>query len=211
MPKTKTRARRRLELMGYALIANGALGLLLALVALVTIGPLVARTSGAVDSAGDSLAAAALSLDQTAAAFDGFSVSLNDAKVSSAHASQLLNDAAGTSTQLADGMAISFFGSQPFLSLSQSFRKNADELKGVSADLSTLSGAIGKNAADVATVRDSVRVLRDRVQELARAAAASPTDRRVGPELTILAYGLALWLAVLGALSLAGGYLLLRQ
>ena len=210
MPKTKTQARRRLEWLAYALIANGALGLLLALVGLVTVGPLVARTSGAVDSAGDSLAAAALSLDQTAAAFDGFSVSLNDAKVSSAHASQLLNDAAGTSAQLADGMAINIFGAQPLLSLSTSFRKNADELKGVSADLSTLSGAIGKNAADVATVRDSVRVLRDRVQELARAAAASPTDRRVGPELEILAYGLVLWLALLGAVSLAGGYLLLR-
>jgi len=210
MAKTKTQARRRLDWLSYALIANGALGLLLALVGLVTVGPLVARTSGAVDSAGDSLAAAALSLDQTAAAFDGFSVSLNDAKVSSAHASQLLNDAAGTSAQLADGMAINIFGAQPLLSLSTSFRKNADELKGVSADLSTLSGAIGKNAADVATVRDSVRVLRDRVQELARAAAASPTDRRVGPELEILAYGLVLWLALLGAVSLAGGYLLLR-
>jgi len=199
------------RLMGLALMANGVLGLALVGIALGALGPLLTRASVAADSAGDSLAAAAQALDQTSTSFDGFSKSLDDAKSSSAHASQLLNDAATTSSQLADGMAISLFGAQPFLALSQSFRRNTDELRGVSADISTLSEAIGHNATDVVAVRDSVRVLRDRVQQLATDAAASPDGRRVGPELSVLAYGLTLWLGILALLSLIAGVLLLRM
>ena len=196
--------------MAFALIANGVLGVVLVAIALAALGPLITRASVAADSAGDSLGAAAVALDQMATAFDGFDKSLNDAKVSSAHASQLLNDAATTSSQLADGMAISVFGAQPFLQLSQSFRRNTDELRGVSADVSTLSEAIGHNSTDVIAVRDSVRVLRDRVQRLANDAAASPDGTRVGPELSVLAYGLTLWLGILALLSLVGGVILLR-
>ena len=129
--------------MGLALIANGLLGIALVGVALSALGPLLTRASVAADSAGDSLAAAAQALDQTSTAFDGFSKSLDDARTSSAHASQLLNDASTTSGQLADAMSISFLGAQPFLPISQSFRRNTDELRGVSADVSTLSEAIG--------------------------------------------------------------------
>jgi hypothetical protein len=198
------------RLMGLALIANGLLGLALVGVALGALGPLIARASVAADSAGESLAAAAQALDQTSTSFDGFSKSLDDAKASSAHASQLLNDASDTSAQLADAMSINFLGAQPFLPISQSFRRNTDELRGVSADLSTLSEAIGRNSRDVVVVRDSVRTLRDRVQQLATDAAASPDGRRVGPELSVLAYGLTLWLGILAVLSLIAGLLLLR-
>ncbi|HEV2249149.1 MAG TPA: hypothetical protein VGT60_01415 [Candidatus Limnocylindria bacterium] len=196
--------------MGVALFANGLLGLALVGVALGALGPLLTRASVAADSAGDSLAAAAQALDRTSTAFDGFSKSLADAQTSSAHASQLLNDASATSAQLADGMSISFLGAQPFLPIAQNFRRNTDELRGVSADLSTLSEAIGHNSRDVVTVRDSIRVLRDRVQRLATDAAATPDGRRVGPELSVLAYGLTLWLGVLALLSLAAGLILLR-
>ena len=196
--------------MGLTLIANGLLGLVLVIVAQGAVGPLLARATVAADSAGDSLAAAAAALDQTATAFDGFGKSLDEARASSAHASQLLNDASATSAQLADAMGISFLGAQPFLPIAQSFSRNTDELKGVSADLSTLSEAIGHNSGDITTVRDSVRTLRDRVQQLARDAAASPDAPRVGPELSILVYGLILWLGVFALLSVAGGLLLLR-
>jgi ABC-type transporter Mla subunit MlaD len=196
--------------MGLALIANGLLGVALVGVALGALGPLIARASVAADSAGDSLAAAAQALDQTSTSFDGFSKSLDDAKASSAQASQLLNDASDTSAQLADAMSINFLGAQPFLPIAQSFRRNTDQLRGVSADLSTLSEAIGHNSRDVVAVRDSVRTLRDRVQQLARDAAASPDGRRVGPELSVLAYGLTLWLGILALLSLVAGVLLLR-
>jgi hypothetical protein len=196
--------------MGLTLIANGLLGLVLVIVALGAVGPLLTRATVAADSAGDSLAAAATALDQTATAFDGFGKSLDDARTSSAHASQLLNDASATSAQLADAMGINFLGAQPFLTISQSFRRNTDELKGVSADLSTLSEAIGHNSGDITSVRDSVRSLRDRVEQLARDAAASPDAPRVGPELSILVYGLILWLGVFALLSVAGGLLLRR-
>jgi hypothetical protein len=196
--------------MGLALMANGILGLALVGVALGALGPLVTRASVAADSAGDSLAAAAQALDQTATAFDGFGRSLEDAKTSSAHASQLLSDASTTSGQLADAMSINFLGAQPFLPIAQSFRRNTDELRGVAADLSTLSEAISHNSADIVAVRDAVRVLRDRVQKLASDAAAAPDGRRVGPELSVLAYGLTLWLGVLALLSLIAGVILLR-
>ncbi len=196
--------------IGFALVANALFGIALVAIALATLGPLLARASAAADSAGESLTAAAQALDQTATAFDGFGKSLDDAKTSSAHAAQLLNDASTTSGQLADAMAINFFGAQPFLPISRSFRRNTDELRGVSEDLSTLSGAIGNNARDVASVRDSVRVLRDRVRRIAGDAAASPGAGRVGPELGVLVYGLTLWLGILSGLSLAVGLRLVR-
>jgi len=211
MSGSRAAPRPRLRLLGLALFANGLLGLALVGVALGALGPLITRASVAADSAGDSLEAAAQALDQLSTSFEGFSKSLNDARASSAHASQLLNDASATTAQLADAMSISFLGSQPFLPISRSFRRNTDELRGVSADLSTLSEAIGHNSSDVAAVRDSVRVLRDRVQRLANDAAAAPGGRRVGPELSVLAYGLTLWLGVLALLSLFGGVLLLRS
>lgn len=195
---------------GIALVANGLFGIAIVAIALATLGPLLARASAAADSAGESLTAAAQALDQTATAFDGFGKSLDDARASSAHAAQLLSDASTTSGQLADAMAINFLGAQPFLPISQSFRRNTDELRGVSEDLSTLSGAIGNNARDVGSVRDSVRVLRDRVRKIAGDAAASPSAGHVGPELGILAYGLTLWLGVLSGLSLAVGWRLMR-
>ena len=210
MPASRRVRRSPFRLLGVALIANGVLGLGLVGVALGTLGPLLTRASVAADSAGDSLSAAALALDQTSTAFDGFSKSLDDARTSSAHASQLLNDASTTSGQLADAMSISFLGAQPFLPIAQSFRRNTDELRGVSADLSTLSEAVGHNSRDVVSVRDSIRVLRDRVQRLAREAAATPDGRHLGPELSVLAYGLTLWLGLLAVLSLLGGLILLR-
>jgi hypothetical protein len=210
MAASRAAPRPRLRLLGLALVLNGLLGIALVGVALGALGPLVTRASVAADSAGDSLAAAARALDQLSTSFDGFGKSLDEARTSSAHASQLLNDASATTTQLAEAMSLSVFGAQPFLPISQSFRRNTDELRGVSADLSTLSEAIGHNARDIVAVRDSVRVLRDRVQRLATDAAASPDGRRIGPELSVLAYGLTLWLGVLAVLSLAGGLLLLR-
>ena len=212
MPMAASRqfTRRPVRVVGLVLIANGLLGLALVGVALASLGPLVARASVAADSAGDSLAAAASALDQTATAFDGFSKSLADAKASSAQAAQLLGDASMTSGQLADAMAINFLGAQPFLPISKSFRKNTDELRGVSEDLSTLSGALGRNVTDVGILRESVLVLRDRVQRLAADAAAS-SGRRVGPELSVLAYGLTLWLGILALLSVAGGLTLVRR
>jgi hypothetical protein len=200
----------RSRLIGLALVVNGLVGLVLVAVALGSLGPLIARASVAADSAGDSLAAAASALDQTAIAFDGFSKSLNDARASSAHSSQLLKDAATTSGQLADAMGISFLGAQPFLPISQSFRRNTDELRGVAEDLATLSEALGRNSRDVVALRDSVRLLRERVQQLAKEAAASPDGRKVGPELSVVAYGLTLWLGILAVMSLAGGIILLR-
>ena len=98
----------------------------------------------AADSAGDSLAAA---LDRAAIAFDGFGHSLDDARTSSTHASQLLKDASATRAQR--------------------FGRNTDELRGVSEDVSTMSEAIDRNARDVAAaskdgprVEPALRVLR---------------------------------------------------
>jgi hypothetical protein len=202
--------RRTIRLLGWMLAVYGLLGLVLVGAALISIGPLLARASVAADSAGDSLAAAALALDHTATAFEGFGHSLDDAKASSAHASQLLKDASNTSAQLADAMSVNILGAQPLLPIAQSFRRNTDELRGVSEDVSTMSEAIGRNSGDVKTVRDDVRVLRDRVTQLARDAAASADGPRVEPALRVLVYGLAIWLGLLATASFVAGAVLLR-
>jgi hypothetical protein len=200
-----------LRRVGWALVAYGVLGLLLVAASVLAIGPLVARASLAADSAGGSIAQAAVALDHSATAFDGFGHSLDDAKASSAHAAQLLNDAATTSGQLADAMSINLLGAQPLLPIAQSFRRNADELRGVSEDLSTLSGAIGRNAKDVALIRDDLRSLRDQVARIAGETAAAPNAPSVGPALRLLLTALALWLGLIAAAALGGGILLLRR
>ncbi len=192
------------------LVVYGLLGLVLVGAVLIAIGPLLARASVAADSAGDSLAAAATALDHTATAFDGFGHSLDDAKASSAHASQLLKSASDTSAQLADAMSVNILGAQPLLSIAQGFRRNTDELRGVSEDVSTMSDAIGRNSRDVTAVRDDIRVLRDRVTQLARDAAASKDGPRVEPALRVIVYGLAIWLGLLATASFVGGAVLLR-
>ena len=202
--------RRTVRLLGWMLAIYGLLGLVLVGAALIALGPLLTRASIAADSAGDSLAAAATALDHTAATFDGFGHSLDDAKTSSAHASQLLKNASATSAQLADAMSVNILGAQPLLSIAQSFRRNTDELKGVSEDVSTMSEAIGRNSRDVSLVRDDLRVLRDRVSQLARDAAATKDGPRVEPALRVLVYGLAIWLGLLATASFVAGAVLLR-
>ena len=210
-PTPETRLpRRTVRLLGWMLATYGLLGLALVGAALIALGPLLTRAAVAADSAGDSLAAAATALDHTAAAFDGFGHSLDDAKTSSAHASQLLKNASATSAQLADAMSVNILGAQPLLSIAQSFRRNTDELKGVSEDVSTMSEAIGRNSRDVAAVRDDLRVLRDRVSQLARDAAATKDGPRVEPALRVLVYGLAIWLGLLATASFVAGAVLLR-
>jgi len=202
--------RRTVRLLAWMLTIYGLLGLLLVGAALMALGPLLARASVAADSAGDSLAAAATALDHTATAFDGFGHSLDDARTSSAHASQLLKDASATSAQLADAMSLNIFGAQPLLPIAQTFRRNTDELRGVSEDLNTMSEAIGHNSRDVTTVRDDLKNLRDRVSQLARDAAASKDGPRVEPALRVLVYGLTIWLGLLATASFVAGAVLLR-
>jgi len=202
--------RRTVRLLAWMLTIYGLLGLLLVGAALMALGPLLARASVAADSAGDSLAAAATALDHTATAFDGFGHSLDDARTSSAHASQLLKDASATSAQLADAMSLNIFGAQPLLPIAQTFRRNTDELRGVSEDLNTMSEAIGHNSRDVTTVRDDLKILRDRVSQLARDAAASKDGPRVEPALRVLVYGLTIWLGLLATASFVAGAVLLR-
>jgi len=192
------------------LASYGLLGLVLVGAALIALGPILTRASIAADSAGDSLAAAATALDHTATAFDGFGHSLDDAKTSSAHASQLLKNASATSAQLADAMSVSILGTQPLLSIAQSFRRNTDELRGVSEDVSTMSEAIGRNSRDVSAVRDDLRILRDRVGQLARDAAATRDGPRVEPALRVMVYGLVIWLGLMATASFVAGAVLLR-
>ena len=202
--------RRSVRLLGWMLAIYGLLGLVLVGAALLGLGPLLARASVAADSAGDSLAAAATALDHTATAFDGFGHSLDDARTSSAHAAQLLKDASATSGQLADAMSVNILGAQPLLPIAQRFRRNTDELLGVSEDVSTMSEAIGRNSRDVTAVHDDLVVLRDRVDQLARDAAASRNGPRVEPALRVLVYGLSIWLGLLATASVVAGAVLLR-
>jgi hypothetical protein len=202
--------RRTVRLLGWMLATYGLLGVVLVGTALLALGPLVTRASVAADSAGDSLAAAATALDHSATAFDGFGHSLGDARTSAAHASQLLRDASATSAQLADAMSVNILGTQPLLPIAQSFRRNTDELRGVSEDLVTMSEAIGRNSRDVGAVRDDLVALRDRVSGLARDAAATRDGPRVEPALRVLVYGLAIWLGALATAAFVAGAVLLR-
>jgi len=167
---TVARRRRRL---GFGLVAFGASGLALAVIAAV----LVLATLGAVGDAASGFErqrTELLSMVKPAAS------ALTDAADSASHAGASLTEASDASRRAADltsRMATSFesmaglgsveiFGSRPFAGFSSQFTDVAAQSRSLSSDLSSTADALTTNVTDSESVANDLRSLADRLRQL---------------------------------------------
>ena len=167
---TVARRRRRL---GYGLVAFGASGLVLVVIAAV----LVLATLGAV---GDAATAFERQRTQLLAMVDPAASALSDAADSASRAGASLTEASDASRRAADltgRMASSFdslaglgsldiFGSRPFAGFTSQFADVATQSRALAGDLTSTADALTTNVADSEAVASDLRTLAGRLRQL---------------------------------------------
>jgi hypothetical protein len=208
--------------LGIGLIAFGAIGLTLSVVA----ATLLLATLGSVGDAATGFErqrTELLSMVEPAAA------ALTDAADSASHAGASLTQASDASRRAADltaRMATSFeslaglgsldiLGSRPFAGVSSQFAEIATQSRTLSTDLSTSADALTTNVADSASVAADLRTLADRLRQLETSiggppgSAASPGILVAVAAMAVL--GLLVWIAILAVASTWLGVRLVRN
>ena len=191
--------RRNARVTAVALVTYGAIGLLLAVLLAASIAPALAGIDALSRSSGDARRA----LSSTREAFDGFAVSLVDARLAAERAAASARSSAATARRLADAMSLSVFGAQPLLPIASDFRRQGQDLEDLAGGVDALAAALSANELDVRVLRDDVTVLRDRIAGLDSASALQAAPVGVvlllvvawfaAMALAILAAGIALW------------------
>lgn len=151
--------RRNVRLTAAALVTYGAIGFLLAVLLAAAIAPALAGIDALARSSGDARRA----LSSTRDAFDGFAVSLVDARLAAERAASSARSSAATARRLADAMSLSVFGAQPLLPIATDFRRQSQDLEDLATGVDQLAAALSANELDVRVLRDDVTVLRDRI------------------------------------------------
>lgn len=189
--------------LGLALVAWGVLGLVLIGLIVVTVEPALATADalGQRETVTDVQAA----LDTTVASLGGVGASVVEGRRAAEDAGIAVREIAATTDQLAQAMSLSLFGAQPFLPIAQGFERQTASLEQLALDLDALSTALRRNESDVAALRASAVVLRDRVDRIVPASAVPAADLRP------LLYALLGWLALPALGAIGAGTWLLRS
>jgi hypothetical protein len=202
---TVARRRRRL---GYGLVAFGASGLVLALIAAV----LVLATFGAVGDAASGferqrtellsmVEPAASALTDAADSASHAGASLTKASDASRRASDLTSRMASSFESLAGLGSVDIFGSRPFAGFSSQFTDVAAQSRALSTDLNSTADALTTNVTDSESVATDLRSLAGRLRQLettlqpSSGAAASPGLPILVAQIVLL--GILAWFAVL--------------
>jgi hypothetical protein len=151
--------RRRARVAAVALVTYGAIGFVLAIALAAAIAPALAG----IDALARSSIDARRALSSTHDAFDGFAVSLVDARASAERAAASARSSAATARRLGDAMSLNIFGVQPLLPIAGDFRRQSQDLDDLATSVDQLAAALGENELDVRVLRDDVSALRDRI------------------------------------------------
>jgi hypothetical protein len=201
MARIPAAARPYARPLGLALLVWGLLGMVLIALVAVSIEP----TLAAADALAENETAADIqgALDTTVVSLDGVGTSVAEGRRAAQDAGTAVREIAATTEQLAQAMSLSIFGAQPFLSIAQGFERQTTSLEELARDLDALTAALRRNETDVAALRQSAFLLRERVDRIVPASTAPASDLRP------LIYALLAWLALpaLGAIG-AGAWLL---
>jgi hypothetical protein len=191
-----------MRILAWLLAAYAVIGAILILAALLVGGPLVSRLDRVTTSALDTMSAATEAANAAADAFDGFDVSVEQARTSSDQAAGLTRETATTLDGLAAAMSLSIFGAQPLLPLADQFERSADQMRQLGDNLEGIGEALDGNREDIARVGVRMRTLADRLETF---------EARIGSErlagglpLSWLYYGFLGW-QVLPILAAAVG------
>jgi hypothetical protein len=191
--------RRVARAIGAALMAYGAAGALLISVLALSVAPAMATLDAVAGSSVDVHRA----LTTTRDAFEGFGVSLVEARRATTRAATSARTTASTSRQLADAMGISIFGARPLLPIAQGFEQQRKDLEALAVELDALAETLQTDEKDVRTLRDQVVVLRDRAALLGAAAGS-------GPPLAPILYALLGWFGLQAVAAFWAGTALWR-
>jgi hypothetical protein len=192
--------------LGWALIAYGAIGLVLLVVVTFVALDAAARAERLVGSADATLASAATTADAAAAAFTGADESLDRGAASAADAATLSRDASVTLRSLAVAMETSIFGAQPLLPLADDFAATADQAASLADELDGVGAALSDTQGDIVLVGTRLEDLAGDLAALSPSGSAS--DRM--PPLRLIVVLLAVWLGLPAAGALLAGIWLLR-
>jgi len=213
------RRNRRWQWIGAGLIVYGIVGIVIfALVAYGINRPLqrAGELTAAVD---EDLAAVVELLDQTEATLRGMSTtvshvddSLASAQAAVARSSDIALGLSAAMFGLRDAVSITIFGQQPLIGMASQFDNAGQQLQLLSADLATISTALGVNRADVATTATSLQTLADRVATLSDRIADTPDVTISQSSLNQVKFGIyavAAWMMLLAAGCIAVGVYLI--
>jgi hypothetical protein len=191
--------RRTARALAAALMAYGIFGALIVSALAVAAAP----ASATLDALARSSADVQLTLTATRDAFEGFGVSLVEARLSAQRAATTARSTAATAKQLADAMGLSVFGVRPLLPLAAGFERQSTDLEALATELDALAVALQRDERDVRTLTERVGVLSERAGWLA---ATSP------PAVPIAAilYALLLWMGLQSAGAFWAGAALWR-
>ena len=185
--------------LAAALMAYGAAGALLISLLALSVAPAMAT----LDALAGSSVEVHRALTTTRDAFDGFSVSLVEARRATARAATSARTSASTARQLADAMGISILGARPLLPIAQGFEQQRKDLEALAVELDALAETLQTDEKDVRALRDQVLVLRDRADLLGAAAGS-------GPSLAPIFYALLGWLGLQAVAAVWAGTMLWR-
>jgi hypothetical protein len=200
--------------LGWLAIGYGALTAAVLILAAVVGSRAIDQADELSRSAGESLAAATATIEDTAAAFEGFDASLGRAAQAAAEATLLVRSASSTMDRLAASLDISIFGARPLRPLKEDAERSADQLTAVADEVEQLTGALVANRGDVSIIRQDLERLAVRLGALHRRVYATDEGEPAGTERSIgvlrpLFIVLLLWIALQSAGSLGlGAYLL---
>ncbi|HEX6128595.1 MAG TPA: hypothetical protein VF071_06200 [Candidatus Limnocylindria bacterium] len=191
-----------MRILAWLLAAYAVLGAILMVAALLIGGPLVSRLDRVTTSALDTMASATEATRVAADAFEGFDVSIAEARASTDDAAGLTRETAVTLDALGAAMGISLFGAQPLLPLADQFERSAGQMRQLGDNLEGIGEALDNNRADVAEVGTQMRILANRLETFEGRITAERLGG--GVPLSWLFYGFLAW-QVLPILAAAVG------
>ena len=177
--------RRRL---GTGMLAFGVVGVVLAgLIAVALLGGAVAarnldeRLVADQNRIAASLTRLTLTMETLAVTVEHAGDTLTASRDAMTHASDLLADIAATSTDLANALDISIFGSQPFASAANGIRNVGAKTTVFAQDATALAVALDANVTDTTAMADQIRTAKTQASELAASIVAfDQIDQIVG-------------------------------
>jgi len=189
--------------LGLALTAWGVFGLVLIGFVGVTAEPTLAAAESLTErETADEIKTA---LESTIVSLGGVGTSVVEGRRAAEGAGTAVREIAATTEQLAEGMSLSIFGAQPFLSIAQGFDRQTESLADLATDLDDLAAALRQNEADVTKLRASAVILRDRVGLIA------PASQGATSTLRPLIYALLAWFGLPAIGAIGAGVWLLRS
>lgn len=191
--------------LSSALIAYGAVGLLLALVLAAAAWSPAERAETIAGQADASLQAAADAARAAADGFGNFDATLEQSSSSAGSAAALARETAGTMSELAGAMAISVFGAQPLLPLADDFQTSSEQLVLLAGDIDEIGASLDASRGDASRLHERLDRLAD---ELAALQGEAPN--RTPPLRALLVVALA-WGTLPALAALAAGIALRRR